>query len=103
MVHYIKAPLDNEIIRQLKAGDMVYLSGTIYTARDAAHKRLIELINSGKDLPFNIEGAIVYYVGPTPAKPDRVIGSAGQQPTIAWTHTLEAIRLRLKGYNRQRR
>lgn len=91
MVHYIKAPLDNEIIRQLKAGDMVYLSGTIYTARDAAHKRLIELINSGKDLPFNIEGAIVYYVGPTPAKPDRVIGSAG--PTTSYRMDAYAPRL----------
>ncbi len=61
----------------LKAGDRVLLSGTVYTARDAAHKRLVELINSGKELPFDLKGAAIYYAGPTPAPPGLPIGSCG--------------------------
>ena len=78
----ITAPLDPETARALRAGDSVLLSGTVYTARDAAHKRLCELTAQGKPLPFPIEGAVVYYVGPTPARPGQPIGSAG--PTTSY-------------------
>ncbi|MEA4827702.1 MAG: Fe-S-containing hydro-lyase [Clostridium sp.] len=78
----IKTPLTKEVIEDLKAGDSVFISGTIYAARDAAHKRLIELLNSGKELPIDIKEQIIYYVGPTPAKPGMVIGSAG--PTTSY-------------------
>jgi fumarate hydratase subunit beta len=77
----IKPPLNDKIIRSLKAGDEVLITGTIYTARDMAHKRLCESIDKGTALPFDIKGAIIYFCGPTPAAPGRVIGSAG--PTTA--------------------
>lgn len=73
----IKTPLTDEIIRSLKAGDEVAISGFIYTARDAAHKRLCEILAQGGILPISLEGQIIYFVGPTPAPPGRVIGSAG--------------------------
>ncbi len=73
----IKAPLSDKDVLSLKAGDNVLVSGVVYTARDAAHKKLIELIDSGRSLPVELEGQIIYYVGPTPAKPGQVIGSAG--------------------------
>lgn len=82
MIHYIETPLTKEKVKKLKIGDRVYISGTIYTARDAAHKRLCELANSEKQLPFDITDSIIYYVGPTPAKPDKKLGSAG--PTTAY-------------------
>lgn len=66
-----------EKIKSLKAGDIVLLSGEIYTARDAAHKRLIDTINRGEELPFNIKDKIIYYAGPTPTKPGQIIGSCG--------------------------
>jgi fumarate hydratase subunit beta len=75
-------PLTNEDIEKLKIGDIVYLSGEIYTARDAAHKRLVDLIDEGKELPFNLEGSVIYFVGPTPPKPGEPIGSAG--PTTSY-------------------
>lgn len=75
-------PLTEEEIRNLRAGDIVYLSGTIYTGRDAAHQRLVELINNKLPLPMDINGAAIYYVGPSPAKPGRPIGSAG--PTSSY-------------------
>jgi fumarate hydratase subunit beta len=78
----VKAPLSRDEARKLKAGDSCLISGTIYTARDAAHKRLCELIKEGKELPFDIKDSIVYFVGPTPAKPGEVIGSAG--PTTSY-------------------
>lgn len=78
----VKAPLSRDEARKLKAGDSCLISGTIYTARDAAHKRLCELIKEGKELPFDIKDSIVYFVGPTPAKPGQVIGSAG--PTTSY-------------------
>ena len=78
----ITAPLDPETARSLRAGDSVLLSGTVYTARDAAHKRLCELIAQGGALPFPMEGAVIYYVGPTPARPGQPIGSAG--PTTSY-------------------
>lgn len=81
MEKYIKAPLDAETARSLKAGDYVYITGTIYTARDAAHKRMQETLDAGEKLPVELENNIIYYLGPTPARPGRVIGSAG--PTTA--------------------
>lgn len=78
----INTPLTSEQISNLKAGDSVLLSGTIYSARDAAHKRLIELLDEGKELPLDIENEIIYYVGPSPAKPGKAIGSAG--PTTSY-------------------
>ncbi|MGA2915975.1 MAG: Fe-S-containing hydro-lyase [Sedimentisphaerales bacterium] len=73
----IITPLTDEVIRSLKAGDEVSISGVVYTARDAAHKRLCELIEKKEKLPIPIEGQIFYFVGPTPARPGKVIGSAG--------------------------
>jgi len=73
----LQAPLTEADVRSLKAGDQVSLTGVIYTARDIAHKRLCESIDSGRKLPFELEGAIIYFCGPTPARPGRVIGAAG--------------------------
>ncbi|MBR3460121.1 MAG: Fe-S-containing hydro-lyase [Clostridia bacterium] len=78
----ITLPLTREMARTIKSGDACLLSGVIYTARDAAHKRLVELVESGKPIPFDIKDATIYYVGPTPAKPGQVIGSAG--PTTSY-------------------
>ena len=78
----ITLPLTREKARELKAGDSCLLSGIIYTARDAAHKRLCALADEGKELPFPVKDATIYYVGPTPAKPGEAIGSAG--PTTAY-------------------
>jgi fumarate hydratase subunit beta len=73
----VHLPLTDETISKLHAGDHVRLTGVIYTARDAAHKRLIEALDKGEPLPVDIKGQVVYYVGPTPARPGRVIGAAG--------------------------
>lgn len=73
----IKVPLNKSEISKLKTGEHVLLSGTIYTARDAAHKRMIESLENGEGLPIDINGQVIYYVGPTPAKPGQIIGSAG--------------------------
>ncbi|HBR16231.1 MAG TPA: TRZ/ATZ family protein, partial [Deltaproteobacteria bacterium] len=73
----ITSPLSNADVEKLKTGDKVLITGVLYTARDAAHKRLIELLDKGEKLPFDIKGQLIYYVGPTPAKPGQVIGSAG--------------------------
>ncbi len=73
----ITSPLEAEVISKLKIGTRVLISGVIYTARDAAHKRLVQAIDSGEKLPFNIEGQTLYYLGPSPARPGQVIGSAG--------------------------
>jgi fumarate hydratase subunit beta len=73
----LKTPLTNTDVEKLKAGDKVLLNGVIYTGRDAAHKRLFDLLKEGKPLPVEIKGQIIYYVGPAPAKPGRAIGSAG--------------------------
>ncbi|MBN2440269.1 MAG: Fe-S-containing hydro-lyase [Spirochaetales bacterium] len=84
-------PLSDADIETLHAGDRVLLNGTIYTARDAAHKRLMSLIDKGEPIPIELHGAIIYYVGPTPARPGKVIGSAG--PTTAVRMDAYAIRL----------
>jgi len=78
----ITTPLTEEVIEKLQAGDKVLITGTIYTARDAAHLRLVNLIKNNEPLPFDIKNQIIYYVGPTPAKPGSVIGSAG--PTTSY-------------------
>lgn len=82
MDYHLTAPFKREDIAMLRAGDRVYLSGTIYTARDAAHKRFCETLARGEDLPFPVAGSVMYYVGPTPAPPGEVIGSAG--PTTSY-------------------
>lgn len=81
MDRYIKAPLTKEEAATLQAGDYVYITGTIYTARDAAHKRMDEALCEGSELPISLEGNIIYYMGPSPAREGRPIGSAG--PTTA--------------------
>lgn len=77
----IQTPLTKELVKTLHAGDYVYLTGTIYSARDAAHKRLTETLKKGEPLPLPLRNEIIYYLGPTPARPGQVIGSAG--PTTA--------------------
>ncbi len=77
MEKHINLPLTKELAKSLKAGDKVYLTGTIYTSRDAGHKRMCEALERGEALPFDPTDATIYYVGPTPAKPGKVIGSAG--------------------------
>ena len=77
----LTSPISKEILSGLKAGDTVTISGTLYTARDAAHKRMEEALSSGKELPFDINGNVIYYMGPSPAREGQVIGSAG--PTTA--------------------
>jgi fumarate hydratase subunit beta len=73
----LRAPLTEADVRQLKAGDEVVIDGTVFTARDMAHKRLCQAIDRSEDLPIGLEGAVIYFVGPTPARPGRVIGAAG--------------------------
>ena len=82
MVKRITAPLTAETIRDLRAGESVLISGTVYTGRDLAHKRLFDSIKAGEKLPFDLSGSVIYYVGPAPAKPGQVIGSAG--PTTSY-------------------
>ncbi len=74
---HITAPLTDDAVKSLKCGDMVSISGTIYTGRDAAHKIMCEMIDKGEELPVDWDGQIIYYAGPTPAKPGKVIGSCG--------------------------
>lgn len=98
MAKNIAAPLTAETIKSLKAGDEVLISGIVYTGRDAAHKRMIELIESGKPLPFDVRGQIIYYVGPCPAPEGKIIGSAG--PTTSGrmdAYAPKLIALGLKG------
>lgn len=77
MDKYINTPLTEDKVKELKAGDYVYLSGTIYTARDAAHKRMTEELQTGKSIPFEMKDQVIYYLGPTPNRKGQVIGSAG--------------------------
>ncbi|MHC4267089.1 MAG: Fe-S-containing hydro-lyase [Planctomycetota bacterium] len=94
----LETPLNDSTIEGLKAGDKVRISGILYTARDAAHKKLIEMIKSGKDLPFDLKGQLLYYVGPTPARSGKCIGSAG--PTTSYrmdTYAPTLIKMGLKG------
>ena len=91
----LKTPLTDEDVRRLKIGDRVLINGVIYTGRDAAHKRLSDLLKEGKELPFDIRGQIIYYVGPTPARPGQVFGSAG--PTTSYRMDAYAPALIEKG------
>ena len=94
----LKPPLTDEDVEKLGIGDRVLINGTIFTGRDAAHKRLLDLLKGGKTLPFDIKGQIIYYVGPTPAKPGQVFGSAG--PTTSYrmdTYAPSLIQRGLKG------
>jgi len=98
MKYTLEAPFDKEKIKMLKAGDTVTINGTIYTARDAAHKKMISLINEGKPLPFDIKNQIIYYVGPCPARPGEVIGSAGPTTSSRMdAYAPKLIELGLKG------
>lgn len=94
----IRAPLSEDDVRQLGSGDVVLVNGTVYSARDAAHKVLIEMLDRGEELPFDPAGQIVYYVGPTPERPGNVVGSAG--PTTASRmdkYTPRLLEIGLKG------
>ncbi len=98
MDYYINAPLDEKTVEKLQAGDYVYITGTIYTARDAAHKRMYEALEEGKKLPISMKNNIIYYMGPSPAREGRPIGSAG--PTTASRmdkYTPSLLDLGLKG------
>jgi len=91
-------PLSDADVESLKIGDRILITGAFYTGRDAAHKRLIDLIQAGKPLPIDIQGQVIYYVGPSPAKPGRPVGAAG--PTTSYrmdAYAPELIRLGLKG------
>lgn len=87
MTKKITLPITEEDIENLNAGDSVLLSGSIITGRDAAHKRLFELLEEGKELPVDIKGEIIYYVGPAPAKPPYAVGPPAQPPATEWTST----------------
>jgi len=89
--HTITTPLSDEAVAAMRAGDRVLLSGVIYTARDAAHRRMIERLDCGEHLPIPVAGQVIYYVGPTPTPPGRVIGSAG--PTTSYRMDAYAPRL----------
>ncbi|WP_251860748.1 Fe-S-containing hydro-lyase [Clostridium sp. Marseille-Q2269] len=94
----INTPLTEDKIKNLKSGDMILITGTIYTARDAAHKRLLNALEKGDTLPFDVKDSIIYYVGPTPAKPSDEIGAAG--PTTSYrmdTYAPKLLDLGLKG------
>lgn len=91
----VTTPLDEEVISTWRSGDKILISGIIYTGRDAAHKRLVELIDRGESLPFEVKGQIIYFVGPTPARPGRAVGSAG--PTTSYRMDAYSPRLIEKG------
>ncbi len=80
--HRITTPVSDEVIAKLKSGDSIFITGYLYTGRDSAHKKLIDLITEGKELPIDVKGQFIYYVGPTPARPGKPIGSAG--PTTSY-------------------
>jgi len=91
----LTTPISNETIKNLKAGDMAYISGVIYTGRDAAHKKMCELLDKGESMPFDFNGATIYYAGPCPAKPGTPIGSVG--PTTSGRMDLYSPKLIEKG------
>jgi len=96
--HHIQLPLTEESIAMLRVGDYVYLTGAIYTARDSAHRRMVEALSKGESLPLDIRGQVIYYVGPTPAKPGAVIGSAGPTTSIRMDpYTPSMLEAGLKG------
>ena len=97
-VKKVTTPLTDEAVMDLKAGDQVLINGVIYTARDAAHKRLVQMHKDGEKLPFDLEGQIVYYVGPCPAKPGHAIGPCGPTTSLRMdAYTPAVLELGLKG------
>jgi fumarate hydratase subunit beta len=97
-IRRIETPLDEKTVGQLIAGEKVFLSGFIYTARDAAHKRFMETLKGGGSLPFNIEGQVIYYCGPSPAPPGRVIGACGPTTSTRMdAYAADLLALGLKG------
>ncbi|MFH1379658.1 MAG: FumA C-terminus/TtdB family hydratase beta subunit [bacterium] len=95
----VHTPFNLDVIKDLRAGMRIQLTGTLYTARDAAHLKLVELIRENKDLPFDPQGAVIYYVGPTPTPPGKIIGSAG--PTTSYRmdmFTPDMLRAGVKGF-----
>lgn len=97
-IKYVSLPLTDEVVRSFKIGDRIMLNGYLYTARDAAHKRMIQGLDQGNDLPFDIVNQTVFYVGPSPAKPGQIIGSAG--PTTSYRmdpYTERLLDIGLKG------
>jgi fumarate hydratase subunit beta len=95
--HRIQTPVSDEVIAKLRAGDKVFITGYLLTGRDAAHKKLIDLIKEGKELPVDIKGQFIYYVGPTPARPGKPIGSAGPTTSYrmdSYAPTLHALGLK---------
>jgi fumarate hydratase subunit beta len=95
--HKIQTPVSDDVIEKLRAGDKVFITGYLLTGRDAAHKRLIDLIKEGKELPVDIKGQLIYYVGPTPARPGKPIGSAGPTTSYrmdSYAPTLHALGLK---------
>lgn len=96
--HRIRLPLTESVIQTLRAGDYVYLTGKVYTGRDSAHKRMVEALARGERLPVELSGQVIYYVGPTPARPGHVIGSAGPTTAMRMDHfTVPLLRAGLKG------
>lgn len=91
----VTTPLNEDVISKWRSGDKILISGIIYTGRDAAHKRLVELIDKGESLPFDVKGQIIYFVGPTPARPGRAVGSAG--PTTSYRMDAYSPRLIERG------
>ncbi len=97
-IKVITTPLDDEVIKGLKAGDKIFLSGYIYTARDAAHKRFVDSLEKGEGLPIDIKGQIIYYCGPSPAPPGKVIGACGPTTSSRMdTYAPKLLSLGLKG------
>ena len=95
---HITTPLTDEIIEKIHAGDVVYITGVVYSARDAAHKRMIETLEEKGTLPFDLKGSVIYYLGPTPARPGNVIGSAGPTTSSRMDkYTPALLNLGLKG------
>lgn len=95
---HITLPLTDEIIESLHVGDYVYVTGSVYTARDAAHKRMVAALEAGESLPFDVSGQVIYYVGPTPAKPGAIIGSAGPTTSVRMDgFTIPLLEAGLKG------
>lgn len=98
MTKRLVTPLTDEALAELKAGDEVEITGTLYTARDAAHKRMVQALQAGEKLPFDLRGQIIYYVGPTPPQPGQVIGSAGPTTSVRMDPlTLPLLEAGLKG------
>lgn len=95
--HRIQTPVSDEVIAKLRAGDRIYITGYLFTGRDSAHKKLIELVKEDKELPIDVKGQFIYYVGPTPARPGKPIGSAGPTTSYrmdSYAPTLQAMGLK---------